>query len=117
MSDPLSTAGDLGVYLGIANIDQDRADFLLQLAHDRMEAIVSPVPDSARGIELAVAARAYNNATSAHQVGIGSAQVSFGSANSSTGIGGLYISKAERADLRRAAGRTGAFSIDLLPES
>lgn len=115
MSEPLSTPGELGVYLGVAEIDVERAAMLLQLAHDRMELIVSPVPSAAQGIELSIAGRAYTNVTSAHQAGIGSAQVSYGSQNSNTGVGGLYISKTERADLRRVAGRTGAFSIDLLP--
>lgn len=116
MSEPLSTPADLGVYLGLDDLSVERAALLLQLAHDRMEQFVSPVPDAARAIELSVAARAYNNVTSAHQMGIGSAQVSYGSQNSSSGIGGLYLSKSERADLRRMAGRTGAFTIDLLPE-
>lgn len=115
MSDPLSTPADLGVYLGLDTIDDARAGLLLQLAHDRMEQFVFPVPDAAKSIELSVAGRAYNNVTSAHQVGIGSAQVSYGSQGSSTGIGGLYLSKQERADLRRMAGRNGAFSIDLIP--
>lgn len=115
MSDPLATPADLGVYLGLSDIDTIRAALLLQLAHDRMELIVSPVPEVARSIELSIAGRAYTNVTSAHQAGIGSAQVSYGSQNSSSGVGGLYVSKTERADLRRMAGRTGAFSIDLLP--
>src|SRR5690348_5025888 len=88
---------------------------MLQLAHDRCGTIVSPVPAAAKGIELEVAARAFNNVTSAHQMGIGSAQVSYGAPNSSVGIGGLYLSKANIADLRRLAGRTGAFSIDIVP--
>lgn len=117
MSNPLTLPGDLRVYLGLDTIDNDRAQLLLQLAHDRMEAIVSPVPDVARGIELAIAARAYTNITSAHAAGLGSANVSFGAQNSTTGLGGLYVSKTERADLRRVSGRTGAFTIDLLPEA
>jgi hypothetical protein len=118
MSEPLSLPDDLGVYLGRDDINLDRALLLLQLAHDRLEQIVAPVPvpPAARGIELSVAARAYSNVTSAQQMGIGSAQVSFGAANSSSGVGGLYVSKSERADLRRLAGLTGgAFTIDLLP--
>ncbi|GAB3081023.1 hypothetical protein GCM10027053_51960 [Intrasporangium mesophilum] len=113
MSTPLSTAADLGVYLGVDDIDPARAGLLLQLAHDRLETIVSPLPDTAKSIELAVAGRAYQNVSSAQSMGLGSANISFGS---TTGGGGLYLTKAERADLRRLAGRTGAFVIDLLPD-
>lgn len=113
MSAPLATPAELGVYLG-TTVDTDRAALVLQLAHDRCEAYVSPVPDLAKGVELAIAARAYNNVTSAHQMGLGSANVSFGSQNSSTGVGGLYVSRSEKADLRRLAGRTGAFAINML---
>lgn len=114
MSTPLATADELGVYLGIDGIDQPRAQMLLQLAHDRCESVVSPVPDAAKGVELAAAGRAYTNVSSARQAGIGSAQISFGAPNATFGIGGLYLSKTEIRDLRRMAGRTGAFSIDLL---
>lgn len=113
MSDPLAIPSDLGVYLG-RTVDDDRAYLILQLAHDLCETVVSPVPDTAKGIEIAVAARAFNNVTSAHQAGIGSAQVSYGAPNSSVGIGGLFLSKSDIRTLRRLAGRTGAFSVDLL---
>lgn len=112
MSAPLATPDELGVYLG-TTVDDDRATLVLQLAHDRCELYVSPVPAAGKGIELSVAARLYNNASSAHQAGIGSAQVSYGAPNSSVGIGGLFLSKSEVRDLRRMAGRTGAFSVDL----
>lgn len=118
MSDPLAAPADLGVYLGKdISADDPRAVLLLQLAHDRCEMYVSPVPAAAKGIELSVAARVYTNATNAHQVGLGSGNVSFGAQNSSTGIGGLYVSRQEQRELRKMAGRTGAFTIDLLPVS
>lgn len=117
MSDPLATPADLGVYLGKdIPADDPRALLILQLAHDRVETYVSPVPAAAQGIELSVAARAYTNATNAHQVGIGSANVSFGAQNSTTGIGGLFVSRSEQRDLRRMAGRSGAYSVDLLQD-
>lgn len=114
MSSPLATPAELGVYLGRADIDESRADLILQLAHDLCATIVSPVPAAAKGVELAVAARAFNNVSSAHQAGIGSAQVSYGAPNSSVGIGGLFLSKSDVRTLRRLAGRTGAFSVDLI---
>lgn len=116
MSDPLAVPSELGVYLSRdITVSDERAALLLQLAHDRCEMHVSPVPSSAKGIELAVAGRAYTNITSANQMVLGSAQVSFGSQNSTFGLGGLYLSKTEVRDLRRAAGRYGAFSVDMVP--
>lgn len=115
MSDPLAIPAELGVHLG-REIDDTRADLCLRQAHARMELYISPVPsgDAAWSIELSIAARLYNNPTSAHQAGIGSAQTSYGAPNSSVGIGGIFLSKTEIRDLRRLAGRTGAFTVDLL---
>src|SRR5689334_13349078 len=109
---------DLELYLGLATgtIDTARAQLLLDLAQSKCERITSPLSTAAKDIVLEVAARAYNNVTSAHQAGIGSAQVSYGSPNSSMGVGGLYLSKANKAELRLIAGRGSAFSADTLPK-
>lgn len=116
MSTPLATPTELGVYLGETIVSNDpRATLVLQLAHDLCETVVAPVPTLGKGVELGVAARAYNNVTSAHQMSLGSASVSFGAQNSSVGVGGLYLSKSDKATLRRLAGRSGAFSVDMLP--
>lgn len=115
MSSPIATPDDLRLYLGLDTIDTTRADLLLTLAHDLCGTIVSPVPAGAKGVELAVAARAFNNVTSAHQAGIGSAQVSYGSPNSAVGVGGLYLSRSDKALLRSFAGRGSAFSADIMP--
>lgn len=111
---PIATAIELGTYLELDTVNTTRANLMLQLANDRLSLYVDPVPAKAKGIELAVAARVYTNVSSARQAGIGSAQVSFGAENATSGIGGLYVSKNEARDLRRMAGRTGAFSIDML---
>jgi hypothetical protein len=116
VSDPLATPDDLGVYLG-TTVDPTRAGLVLELAQGLCETVTSPLPAAAKGTVLGVAARAYNNVTSAHQAGIGSAQVSYGAPNSSVGIGGLFLSKTDIKTLRRLAGRTGAFSIDLLAQT
>ena len=117
MSNPVAEPGDLELYLGLASgtIDTERAYLILELAQSLCETIVSPLPDGAKGVVLAVAARAFNNVTSAHQMGIGSAQVSYGAPNSATGVGGLYLSRSDKAMLRLSAGRGAAFSADLLP--
>jgi hypothetical protein len=114
-SAPIAMASDLGTYLGDPNIDPDRATLILQLAQDLCETIWSPLGDTAMGILLGVAARAFNNVTSAHAVGIGSANISYGSAGTSVGVGGLYLSRSDQRTLRLLAGRGGAFSIDPTP--
>lgn len=113
MGNPLATPEELGVYLG-RTVDSERGELILQLAHDLCETVISPVPAEGKGVELAVAARAFNNVTSAHQAGIGSAQVSYGAPNSSVGIGGLFLSKSDRRTLRSLSGRKAAFSVDLI---
>jgi len=117
MSNPVALPVDLELYLGLdaGTIDTARATLVLQLAHDLCESVVSPVPVLAKGIELGIASRVYANATSAHQLSLGSASVAFGSQNSATGIGGLYLSRADKITLRRLAGRGSAFTADLLP--
>jgi hypothetical protein len=115
MSTPIAVASDLGTYLADPTIDTDRATLILQLAQDLCETIWSPLGATAIGILLGVAARAFNNVTSAHAVGIGSANISYGSQGSSVGIGGLYLSRSDIRTLRLLAGRGGAFSIDPTP--
>lgn len=115
MSAPIVDPTELATFLGVDAVDNDRAVMLLGDAQDLCESILTPLPATAAGIVRRVAARAYTNVTSAHQMGIGSANISYGAQNSSTGVGGMYLSRSDKADLRRLAGGGGAFSIDLLP--
>jgi hypothetical protein len=116
MSQTITTPSDLDTYLQLGGtIDIDRANLLLDLAYDKCLSIIEPVPATARGVLLEVAGRAYTNVTSAHSLGIGSANVSFGAQGSSMGIGCLYLSRGNIAELRRLGGRTGAFTIDPTP--
>lgn len=112
MGTPVATPNDLATYLGV-DVSIDRMAFALELAQELCETIVSPLPATARGVVLQVAGRAFSNVNSATQVGLGSAYASLGSTGAG-GVGGLYLSRAEKATLRRLAGRTGAFSIDVL---
>ena len=109
------TPKDLALWLDRTGIDDLRAALMLQAAIDLCASIVSPLPVTARGVVLGVAARAFTNVTSAHQMGLGSGQVSFGAQNSSMGVGGLYLSRSDIATLRRLAGSGGAFTIDMTP--
>lgn len=116
MSQSITTASELDTYLQLAGtIDTARANLLLDLAYDKCVSFVNPVPAGAKGVMLEVAGRAYTNVTSAHQMSMGSASTSFGAQNSSTGVGGLYLSKSNIAELRRLAGSGGAFTIDPTP--
>ncbi len=115
MSTPIATPTDLGTYLGDPNLDQNRATLILQLAQDLAEFVVSPLPSTALGIVLSVAARAFNNVTNAQAISLGTAHIGYAPPGASEGIGGLYLSRSEQRLLRLAAGRGGAFTIDPTP--
>lgn len=117
MSTPIAVPADLGTYLELVpgTIDMVRATQSLLLAQNLCETIWSSLDARALGTVLAVAARQFNNVTSAHQVSLGTAHVSYGSQNTSMGIGGLYLSRSDKTTLRRLAGRGGAFSVSIMP--
>lgn len=116
MSDPVATPSDLGTYLDIAIAENDpRALLVLEMAQDLCETIVTPLPTSARAVVLDVSARAYSNPRQLHDARIGSASVQYGSTANSSAIGGLYLSRANKAALKALAGRGAAFSADTLP--
>lgn len=115
MSDPIASVDELSTYLGLGtgaaeDIDTDRATLILQLAHDKCEAVVSPVPDAAKGVELDVSARAYTNPSAETSQAPGPYGII-----RNTLIGGLWLTKANIADLRRFAGASSAFTIDPTP--
>ena len=114
-TDPLVTPADLGVYLQRSDIDEARALMVIDDAQALCETILSPLPEQAAGIVRRVAARCYTNATSAHSVAIGSGNISYSSPTAAAGIGGMYLSRADKADLRRMGGGGGAFTIDPTP--
>jgi hypothetical protein len=113
MSQTITTFNDLDTFLQLGGtIDAARATLLLDLAYDKCSSVVSPVPAAAKGVMLEVAGRAYTNVNSANQIGIGSAHVSYAGSSHTGGVGGLYLSKSNIAELRRLAGGGGAFTID-----
>jgi hypothetical protein len=117
MTAPIAVPSDLGVYLtgDAAGVDSERAAQILGLAQSLCETITSPLTSAALPVILGVAARAYSNVTSAATVGLGTAHIGYGTTGGSLGVGGLYLSRSDKSTLRRLAGRSGAFSIDLLP--
>lgn len=102
---------DLGVYLG-AEVDAGRASTVIALAVELCRAELdladgTDLPVACDAVILSSAGRAYVNPTSAPTEMLGPYQFS-------GATGGVFLNKAERAALRRLAGRTGAFSIDLV---
>lgn len=115
MSAPVASPADLQTYLGLDTIDTNRAALILDLAQSLCETITTPLPSTARAVVLGVAARAFNNVSSATSIGLGSAHASYGAPGSGIGVGGLYLSRQDKANLRRLNGGTLAFSINTLP--
>lgn len=108
MSDPLITPSDLAVYLRDSSIDVDRAAMMITDAQALCDSVVSPLPAAAAGIVRKVAGRGYVTATTS-KAAAGSPMGAPG------GMGGVWLSRADKADLRRLSGGSSAFSIDTLP--
>jgi hypothetical protein len=100
---------DLGTYLG-ADVDQDRAQLLIDLAEQLCESVVSPLPDGSDAVILDVATRAYSNPSNAQTQGAGPFTAGFGAVS-----GGLWLTRQNKATLRRLAGSGGAFTIETMP--
>lgn len=104
----LPTPDDLQLYLGASDIDDDRAALILSLSEDLCSTIVSPLPDAASVVILTVAGRAFSNPEGVTSETVGPYTVQ-------RPANGLYLTRADKASLRRLAGGSGAFSIDTLP--
>ncbi len=104
------TAEQLGLYLGLGEIDGDRADLLITQAVNLCLTVVKPLPDEATAIVLSVAGRAYVNPQQVSYETIGPMSV-----QRPQGSGGLYLTKADKAALKSLAGRGGAFTVDPTP--
>jgi hypothetical protein len=89
------------------SIDSARATQILLFAQSKCERIVTPLPASAIDIVVGIAARAFSNPEGILTETVGPFTVQRGPAN-------LYLTRQERGDLRRLAGRSGAFSIETL---
>lgn len=102
-------ASDLALYLGVATeeVSEDRAGLLITQAEALAKAIIAILPAAATAVILSAAGRAYVNPVS-------TASQAAGPYSMSGVAGGVYLTKAERATLRRLAGGSGAFSIDML---
>ncbi|WP_282790929.1 hypothetical protein [Streptomyces sp. CC224B] len=104
------TAEDLGLYLGLDEIEGDRAALLIQQAVSLCESVVKPLPDQATAVVLSVGGRAYVNPQQVSYETIGPMSV-----QRPSGSGGLYLTKSDKAALKALAGRGGAFMVDPTP--
>jgi hypothetical protein len=104
------TAEQLGLYLGLGEIDGDRADLLIAQAIALCETVVRPLPGQATAVVLSAAGRAYVNPQQVSYETIGPMSV-----QRPSGSGGLYLTRADKAALKSAAGRGGAFTVDPTP--
>ena len=104
------TAEQLGLYLGLGEIQGDRADLLITSATALCQTIVKPLPEGAEAVVLSVAGRAYVNPQQVSYETIGPMSV-----QRPQGSGGLYLTKADKSALKSLAGRGGAFTIDPTP--
>lgn len=102
------TTEELRLYLGLPDIDPDRAALLLEQAASLARSIVDPLPDGAKAVILSMAGRAYSNPQGISGETIGPYSVQRPQA-------GLYMTRDERRTLSRLAGRGGAFMVDPTP--
>lgn len=106
------TAEQLGLYLGLPEIDGARADLLIASAVALCQTIVKPLPEGAEAVVLSVAGRAYVNPQQVSYETIGPMSV-----QRPQGSGGLYLTKSDKSALKALAGRGGAFTVDPTPET
>jgi hypothetical protein len=106
---PIATYSDLELFMGLgtATIDQNRATLILGLAQDLCEAILTPLPTTAKTVVLSVAARGFSNPTGALTETTGPYTVQRGPV-------ALTLYKSDRAHLRRLMPNRGGFSIETL---
>lgn len=112
MSIPTVTSSDLETFLGMGDgtIDPNRATLILQMAQNLCESIAYPLPATASVVVLSVAARGFSNPQGIAHETVGPYQVQFAPLSA-----GMYLSRGDKATIRRLAGGSGAFSIETLP--
>lgn len=104
------TVEQLGLYLGLDEVDGDRADLLITTAISLCQTVVKPLPEGAEAVVLSVAGRAYVNPQQVSYETIGPMSV-----QRPSGSGGLYLTKSDKSALKSLAGRGGAFTVDPTP--
>lgn len=103
------TIDTLQTYLGVTEVDTDRATLLLSLVTQLVEPLAgTPIPDAADPIILSALTRAYLNPTNAQTQGAGPYSATIPA-------GGVYLTRGERATLARTLGLGSHFVIETLP--
>ena len=103
------TPADLGTYLGVT-VDDTRGQYLIDRAMELCLSVVDPLPAGSDAVVLDVAARAFSNPSNVTSQGAGPFPVAYGAVG-----GGLWLTRQNKATLRRLAGSGGAFTIDTMP--
>lgn len=103
------SSDDLGTYLG-TTVDANRANYLIAQAINLCTSIVNPLPAGSQAVLLDVAGRAYINPANVQSETTGPSTASFGAVS-----GGMWLTRQNKATLRRLAGGGGAFTIDTTP--
>lgn len=118
MSDPVVSVDDFALYLNNPDLDEDRAVFIIGLAQQLCESIVTPLPTGAATVVLDVAERAFANPTDMRGASPGlysEGEGPFSDSTPGSAGGGLWLTTENKATLRRLAGGGGAFTIDTIP--
>jgi hypothetical protein len=118
MTTPIVSVAELGLALNDTSIQESRAAHLIDRAQQACanylaQIGVSAVPQSAAFVVERIAARAYTTPTGARSAQMAAAGALV--AGNSSG-GGVWLTKADKADLRTAADIGSAFTINLLPD-
>ena len=111
---PLVTADDLATLLKDPTIDRPRAEAIIADVQTLCASIVT-LTSACSVVVKRVAARAYVSTVSprAPQMGAGGSPFGGGGGNP----GGVVLYKSDKADLRRLAGGSSAYSVDMLPDT
>jgi hypothetical protein len=99
-------SSDLSLYLG-NTVDDVRADLIIKLAEKLCLSIVNPLLDGAEAVVLDVAGRAYSNPQAVTSDATGPYLTTYG-----RGMGGLWLTRQNKATLSGLAGGGGAFTVD-----
>jgi hypothetical protein len=113
MSEPIVSAPELGQYLSDDSINIERAEFMIRQAQALALSVVNPLPAGAEVVVTRVAGRGYVTATTSRGQQLVAAGSPFGLVPG--GVGGIFLTRQDKADLRRMAGGGGAFTINPLP--
>lgn len=104
---------DLAVYLNDPSIDVERAEAMIDDAQTLCESVLTPLPAEASVVVKRVAGRAYVSTMTTRTAQMYAAGSQIGAMP--LGMGGIFLTKQDRADLYRLNDGSSAFTINPLP--